>query len=230
MKKSLITAIVGILLTALPVHSQEESKLQINGGFRFGVQANTYHNTYFDLEGYNYNNTNQNTRIGYTLSGFFRVGKNRLFAQTEAILSTEKHNFSFEPEDEIPGTIMVATPRYRQTNYSLQVPLLLGYYFVDSSPYKMGVFTGPKAKILFTSLGKQEFDNFEFDKAKEYLDPLTYSWVVGLEVNIANLCFDFMYEIGLNNISQYILIPETGSKYRFNRNINALSFSLGVIL
>ncbi|MBR6806638.1 MAG: PorT family protein [Bacteroidaceae bacterium] len=230
MKKGLVTAIIGILLTALPAHSQEESKLQFNGGLRVGVQANTYHNTSFNIEGYNYNNTSQNTRIGYTISSFFRLGKNRLFVQTEATLSTEKHNFSFEPEEEVPGTVLKATPRYRQTNYSLQVPLLIGYYFVDSSPYKMGVFTGPKARILFTSLGEQDFDNFEFQKAKEYLEPLTSSWVVGLEVNIANLCFDFMYEVGMNNVSEYIFIPETGTRYNFNRNINALSFSLGVIL
>ena len=230
MKRGLLLAITAILLGILPLHSQEEQKLKFNGGLRIGVQANTYHNTRFNIEGYDYNNTSQNTRVGYALSTFFRVSKNRMFVQTEAILSTEKHNFSFEPEAESLSSEMVSPPRYRQTNYSIQVPLLLGHYFVNSDQYKMGVFTGPKARFLFTSLSKQEFDNFEFRNAKEYLDPLTYSWVLGLEVNIANLCFDFVYELGLSNASQYILVPETGKRYRFDRSINALSFSLGVIL
>lgn len=231
MKRGLLLAIVSILSFAIiPTHAQEKSKVKLNGGLRIGVQANTYHNTRFDIEGYDYNNTSQNTRIGYTLSGFFRVSKNRLFLQTEATLSTEKHNFSFDPETGNLSTTMTSPPRYRQTNYSIQVPLLLGNYFVNSDQYKMGVFTGPKARFLFTSLSKQDFDNFEFRNAKEYLDPLTYSWVLGLEVNIANLCFDFVYELGLSNASQYILVPETGKRYRFDRSINALSFSLGVIL
>ena len=231
MKRCLLAAIACLLSFAInPVHAQEESKLKLNAGLRIGVQANTYHNTRFDIEGYDYNNTSQNTRIGYTVSGFFRAGKNRMFLQTEATLSTEKHNFSFEPETESLSSTMTSPPRYRQTNYSIQVPLLLGHYFVNSDQYKMGVFTGPKARFLFTSLSKQEFDNIEFKNAKEYLDPLTYSWVLGLEVNIANLCFDFMYELGLSNVSQYIDIPEKGKRYRFDRNINALCFSLGIIL
>ena len=230
MKRGLLLAITAILLGILPLHSQEEQKLKFNGGLRIGVQANTYHNTRFNIEGYDYNNTSQNTRVGYALSTFFRVNKNRMFVQTEAILSTEKHNFSFEPENELPGATLTTPPRYRQTNYSIQVPLLVGYNFVNSAPYKMGVFTGPKARFLFTSLSKQEFDNFDFGEAKEYLDPLTYSWVLGLEVNIANLCFDFVYETGISNVSQYIFVPESGKRYRFDRNINALSFSLGVIL
>ena len=231
MKRCLLAAIACLLSFAInPAHAQEESKLRLNAGLRVGVQANTYHNTRFDIEGYDYNNTSQNTRIGYTVSGFFRAGKNRMFLQTEATLSTEKHNFSFEPEAESLSSEMVSPPRYRQTNYSIQVPLLLGHYFVNSDQYKMGVFTGPKARFLFTSLSKQEFDNLEFRNAKEYLDPLTYSWVLGLEVNIANLCFDFVYELGLSNVSQHIEIPEKGKRYRFDRNINALCFSLGVIL
>ena len=211
MKRGLLLAITTILLGILPLHSQEEQKLKFNGGLRIGVQANTYHNIRFNIEGYDYNNT-------------------RLFVQTEAMLSTEKHNFSFEPENEQPGTILTTPPRYRQTNYSMQVPLLIGYNFVNSAPYKMGVFTGPKARFLFTSLSKQDFDNFDFGEAKEYLDPLTYSWVLGLEVNIANLCFDFVDETGRSNVAKYIFVPESGKRYRFDRNINALSFSLGVIL
>lgn len=208
---------------------EAQDKLKLNTGFKAGVQASTYHQTTFTLEGYNYNNKSLNTRIGYIFSGFLRLSKGRPYIQTEGIFSIDKYNFSFEPEDVITNDNN-NIPRYKLTTYSIQVPLLLGYNFVNTHTYKMSVFTGPKAKFLFTSLSKQKFDNFPFADAKEELDPLTFSWVVGLEVSIANICFDFIYQIGLNNTSKYIYVPETKDRFLFNRNIDVLGFSLGVTL
>ena len=217
-----------MLLLPLTLPAQNKQKVKFDVGFKGGVQAGIYKQTELTLDGYKYNNKSQNTRIGYTLSSFFRLTKGRTYIQTEGTFSIDKHNFSFERT--IADDTENAVPRYRLTTYSVKVPLLIGYNFVDSEPYRMGFFTGPKAKFLFTSLSEQQFDNFNFQSAKEYLDPLTFSWVVGLEVGIANLCFDFVYQVGMNNASKYIYIPETGNRFHFNRNINILSFSLGVTL
>lgn len=231
-KNSLMNRYVIILfvcfLFPFVLHAQKEGKIKFNAGLKSGVQASTYQNTEFNLDGYKYNNKSQNTRIGYIFSGFLRLSKGRPYIQTEGIFSIEKYNFSFETEQEMTSNTNV--PRYRLTNYTLQVPLLFGYYFVDSKPYRMGVFTGVKTKFLLTSQSKQEFENFDFEYAEESLKPVTYSWEIGLEVNIANVCFDFMYEIGLNNTSKSIYIPEYEKTFQFKRNINVLSFSLGVIL
>ena len=60
--------------------------------------------------------------------------------------------------------------------------------------------------------------------------------VIGLGVNIANIFFDFRYEIGLTNISKSIIYEKdtngiiSQEKGIFiNRHRNVLSFSLGVI-
>ena len=225
MKKFIITTVILFISVAL----NAQNKLKLNTGFKAGVQASTYQNTKYTLEGYSYNKKSQNTRIGYTFSTFLRLSKGRPYIQTEGIFSIDKYNFSFEPvatTTHNENTI----PRYKLTTYSIHVPLLFGYNFVNSETYKMNVFTGPKAKILFTSLSNQEFINFPFSDAKEKLDPLTFSWVIGLEVGIANICFDFVYQIGLNNTSKYIYIPETKEKFLFNRNVDVLGFSLGVTL
>lgn len=224
--------ILFVLLLLLPLITTAETgkKLKFDAGFKAGVQASTYQQTDFTLAGYNYNNKSQNTRIGYTLSSFFRLRKGRTYIQTEGAFSIDKYNFSFESDSQLPTDVDAAIPRYRLTTYSVKVPLLFGYNFVDSEPYKMGVFTGPKAKFLLTSLSEQKFDNFSFQSAKEYLKPLTYNWVIGLEIAISNLCFDFVYQVGLNNTSEYIYIPETGHRFNFDRNVNTLSFSLGVTL
>ena len=214
-----------LLLTPFAIEAQE--KLKLNTGFKAGVQASTYQQTEFTLEGYNYNKKSLNTRIGYTFSSFLRLGKGRPYLQTEGIFSIDKYNFSFEPES---TTAETAIPRYKLTTYSVHVPLLLGYNFVNTDTYKMSFFTGPKAKFLLTSLSNQEFISFPFADAREELDPLTFSWVLGLEVSIANICFDFIYQVGMNNTSKYIYVPETGEKFLFNRNVDVLGFSLGVTL
>lgn len=206
-----------------------QDKFKLSTGIKAGVQASTYQQTEFTLEGYNYNKKSLNTRIGYTFSGFLRLSKGRPYIQTEGIFSIDKYNFSFEPKNIITNDENLI-PRYKLTTYSIHVPLLFGYNFVNTQTYKMSVFTGPKAKFLFTSLSDQKYINFPFSEAKEYLDPLTFSWVLGLEVNIANICFDFVYQVGLNNTSKYIYIPETKEKFLFNRNIDVLGFSLGVTL
>lgn len=230
MKRSSFILALTFTLISSAINAQMERKLHFATGFKAGVQASTYQNTQFNLEGYSYNKKSLNTRIGYTISSFFRLSKGRPYIQTEGIFSIEKHNFCFEINNESSKPIEYGIPRYRLTTYSIQMPLLFGYYFVDSPPYRMGIFTGPKAKFLFTSLSKQHFDNFEFQKAKEYLDPLTFNWEIGLEVNIANICFDFTYQIGLNNTSRYIYLPETDERFQFKRNISVLGFSLGVNL
>ena len=231
MKRNKVAILFILLLLPFTLLAQGREKLEFRTGFKAGVQASTYQNTSLTLEGYNYNNKSQNTRIGYNFSTFFRLTKGRPYIQTEGIFSIDKHNFSFEQnETTAEPSVDTGIPKYRLTTYSVKVPLYVGYKFVDSKPYTMGVFTGPKAKFLFTSLSRQRFNNFEFTSAKEYLDPLTYSWVIGLEVGISNLCFDFIYEVGMNNVSEYIYVPETDKKFQFYRKLNTLSFSLGVTL
>ena len=230
MKKSPFILALTLTLISSAISAQVERKLHFTTGFKAGVQANTYQHTQFDLEGYSYNKKSLNTRIGYTISSFFKLSKGRPYIQAEGIFCIEKQNFSFETNSKNDIPIEYGIPRYRLTTYSIQAPLLFGYYFVDSHPYRMGIFTGPKAKFLFTSLSKQSFDNFDFQEAKEYLDPLTFNWKIGLEVNIANICFDFTYQIGLNNTSRYIYLPETGERFHFKRNVDSLGFSLGVFL
>ena len=225
MKK--ICAILLVLFIPFAIVAQD--KIKFNTGFKAGVQASTYQQTKFTLEGYSYNKKSLNTRIGYTFSGFVRASKGRPYIQTEAIFSIDKYNFSFETENTAIGSEEII-PRYKLTTYSLHVPLLVGYNFVNTDTYKMSVFTGPKAKFLFTSLSKQQYWNFPFADAKEELDPLTFSWVLGLEVSIANICFDFIYQVGMNNTSKYIYVPETQEKFLFNRNVDVLGFSLGVTL
>ena len=79
-------------------------------------------------------------------------------------------------------------------------------------------------------------EGFGHSGIKEELRPINISSVIGLGVNIANIFFDFRYEIGLTNISKSITYEKNIDGVIFqekgifiNRHRNVLSFSLGVI-
>lgn len=100
----------------------------------------------------------------------------------------------------------------------------------------MALFIGPKLEYVWKRKTHEEFTGFGYSDMQEELHPLNLSSVVGLGVNIANIFFDFRYEIGLTNISKSITYNKNtnGATVReqgivIHRHRNVLSFSLGVI-
>lgn len=100
----------------------------------------------------------------------------------------------------------------------------------------MALFIGPKLEYVWKHKTFEEFEGFGYSDIKEELHPINISSIIGLGVNIANIFFDFRYEIGLTNISRSITYKENtdgirsqGKGISINRHRNVLSFSLGVI-
>ena len=100
----------------------------------------------------------------------------------------------------------------------------------------MALFIGPKLEYVWKHKTSEEFEGFGYSGIKEELHPINISSVIGLGVNIANIFFDFRYEIGLTIISKSIIYEKdtngiiSQEKGIFiNRHRNVLSFSLGVI-
>ena len=95
--------------------------------------------------------------------------------------------------------------KLNSTIHSLELPILYGYSFVKSRPYGMALFIGPKLEYVWKHKTDEEFEGFGHSGIKEELRPINISSVIGLGVNIANIFFDFRYEIGLTNISKSII-------------------------
>jgi hypothetical protein len=151
--------------------------------------------------------------------------------QTEATMSISRHYFEFNdlrPEESLQQT-PETTPQYKLTTYCVQVPLLFGYDFLQSGHYSMSFFTGPNAKFIFTAQDKQEFKHFRYTDLQEQLRPIIYFWKLGLGVKISKVCFDFTYDIGLNNNTRGIISTKSGKKFNAKRSDNLLSFSVGII-
>ncbi|MBQ6693327.1 MAG: PorT family protein [Bacteroidaceae bacterium] len=228
-----------ILFLSLPITStaqkveeeNTEQKIKVNYGFKVGFHAATYNSTEFGIYGYKFDERIiQSNKIGYSVAPFIRLSKNKFYLQTEVTASISRHYFEFDEETALlSSSNSDLSPKYKLTTYCMQIPLLIGYNFVQQSLYGMSFFTGPKAKFVFTAHDKQEFSHFSYDNLYEELRPIVYYWELGFGVNIANFFFDFVYDIGISNNVNGIYHAESGERFHSNRSDNLLSFSVGII-
>lgn len=236
-----LLVLITSLLLSLPVqthakedgNSREEPK--INVGIKGGFNSSMYFTSRLELDGERMEDVQNNYKVGYFAALFVRLHIKRHFLQPEVMYNVYKGEIAFDKNQNKENT----APDFAKLNgtiHSLEVPILYGYSFVKSRPYGMALFIGPKLEYVWKHKTHEEFTGFGYADIKEELRPLNVSSVIGLGVNIANIFFDFRYEIGLTNISKSITyatvvngetIHEQGIKV--NRHRNVLSFSLGVI-
>lgn len=228
---NLRTILSFLLLLPCCITAQEKTRgVHFNAGIKAGFQAVTYNDPEFGIEGYIFDENNiQSNKIGYTISPFLRITRNSFYIQVESIFGITNHSFDFkDTEQNSDGVTARNSTTYTLKTYCMQVPLLFGYNFVDQKRFGMSVFTGPKTKFTFTAHNEQEFKHFKHAGMKEILKKRCYYWEIGLGVKIANVFFDFVYDAGLTDTSEYI-ITEENKKFKSSRRDNILSFSVGMI-
>lgn len=228
MKRTLIASI--ILFCTCILSAQDSSKgVKLNYGIKAGFQAVTYNHIEFNIEGYKFNdNTIQSNKIGYTISPFMRVAKGSFYIQTEAVFGITRYHFDFH-ETGNNATTPPAEAEYNLDTYCFQVPLLVGYNFINYDNYGMSVFTGPRTKFILTSLSKQKFSHFKHEELLEELEKRLYYWEIGLGVRINNVFLDITYDWGINTNETEIINKEIGTAYKSKREDSILSFSVGFI-
>ena len=238
MKKLLL--LIALLLPALFVTAQgiknglkEEPK--INVGIKGGFNSSMYFTSRLELDGERMEDVQNNYKVGYFAAMFFRVHMKRHFIQPEIMYNIYKGEIAFNKNQNKENTLPELA-KLNSTIHSLELPILYGYSFVKSRPYGMALFIGPKLEYVWKHKTSEEFEGFGYSGIKEELHPINISSVIGLGVNIANIFFDFRYEIGLTNISKSIIyekdtdgIMSQEKGIFINRHRNVLSFSLGVI-
>ena len=115
-----------LLSLSLGLTAQEKRKVQFNYGIKAGFQAVTYNDPEFEIDGYVFDTDNiQSNRIGYAISPFVRLTKNKFFIQTEATFGITNHSFDFHDEVE-PGMEDIVPNKtvYDLRTYCIQVPIL----------------------------------------------------------------------------------------------------------
>lgn len=228
-KRSALVATMLLLFAGIAV-AQNSSRIKLNYGIKAGFQAVTYDHTDFDIEGYSFNdNTIQSNKVSYTVNPFIRLTRGSFYIQTEAALGITRHHFDFHETSTPEEGFAPADAEYNLTTFCFQVPLLVGYKFIDYEYYSMAVFTGPRAKFIFTSQSKQDFSHFKYDDLYEELDKRNLYWEFGLGVRMYNVFFDITYDWGLARNKTKIIDRESGSIFSSKRNDSILSFSVGFI-
>ena len=228
-------------LGCMSLFAQGMTKLdgKFNFGLKGGVNAPFISLSKFEVNGREIVEPAVNTKVGYLVAVFSRINMKKHFIQVEASLHYSRSELeldlsAFYPETETEGGIPPeGTLDVRM--HSLEVPLLYGYNFIKRGPYQLSFFAGPKLKYIFSQKNDTEVvtsDNIHF---YEDLKPLTANIVVGVGTSISNLLLDVRYEFGLTNISRsarYSYSDEEGTRTgpaRFDRSMNLISFSVGVV-
>lgn len=228
--RSLILLAALIFLCSF-VAQEKKEQLKFNFGAKVGFQAIAYNNPEFEIEGYEFDsNTLHSNKIGYTITPFARLTKNKLYVQAETVFGIARHSFDFKATDNNESSSIIPNQTtYNLRTICLQVPIVVGYHIIQEGKYQMSLFTGPKTKFVFTSHSKQEFKHFKDDSLEEVLKDKCYYWETGLGVKIGYVFFDFIYDWGITKASEYIISTTDNRKFRSDRRDHIFSFSVGMI-
>lgn len=177
-----------------------------------------------------------NYKIGYTATLFSRINiKNKHFIQPEISYVISHGSISMS---NLRGNAAILKDNaiVKTQISSIDIPLLYGYKFINSYPYGMSFFLGPKIAWIISKQTSCEYSGFYQKGINETIKPVNYSAVIGLGVNISNIFFDFRYEIGCNNITESVEYDKSSTIEPYNekdltikRHKNVLGFSVGFI-
>ena len=229
-----------LLLLSCPIRAQEGNETfsdkRINFGIKGGFNSSIYFIDHFQIGDMPARSMQNNYKVGYVASAFMRVNFKRHFLQPELSYSVSKSEITF---DRNTSGSADAEPIYAgidATIRTIDLPVAYGYNFIQSPPYEMYFFAGPRFKYVWKQKSRMRFFNFGEGEVTERLHPFNVSAVFGIGVRISRILFDFQYDIGIFNISKnatYRAIDDAGNAetvpMAFRRRNSLLSFSLGAI-
>ena len=229
-----------VWLLSCPFWAQEGNKVfsgkRINFGIKGGFNSSIYFIDRFRIADARVHNVQNNYKVGYSGAVFVRINFKRHFLQPELSYNVSKSEITF---DRNTSKSTDAEPVYAgidATIRTIDLPVVYGYNFIQSPPYEMYFFAGPRFKYVWEQKSKMQFFNFGQGEVSERLYPFNVSAVFGVGVRISRILFDFQYDIGIFNISKdvtYTAINDAGNAetvpMTFHRRNSLLSFSFGLI-
>lgn len=236
-RKALLSFLCLVTLTVFAQKTiREPHQHKVNLGIKGGFNSSMYFIDKFKIQEITIDEIQNNYKVGYFGTLFMRVNLGKHYIQPELTYNVSKSEIEFDKRGSQHPDLQPEYATIVSTIRSAELPVLYGYKFIKNGPYSMSFFAGPKIKYIWKNKSKLEFHDFDQKNISEDLFPLNLSGIIGLEVGISNILFDFRYEIGLHNISKSILYDNIGengqeqiSNIVFKRRCNILSFSLGFI-
>ena len=197
-----------------------------------GFAANATYVTDAYINGHELTEYTQDTQVGTFATLLLRLNSRTIFLQTGLGLSSNKSCFfmdlnSWNPEAETRNTMSCS-----YTLKSLTLPLQMGYHIVNSPPYCMSAFTGPRFHYSPEKFYSVQYTNLEPYQITDTPVELMMGWTIGLSVKIGRTFLDFEYEATINPISGPITDLneiDPAPNYRLNRRLGIMSFSYGIL-
>lgn len=227
-----VVTILALCFCCMLSHAQQKGSSSINYGVKGGFSSTIYEVKELAVAGAPINNYIAKSEISSFYTAFARVNMKRHYLQTEVSYNISNYTINFSTNQFNPS----AQPHDKSTIgtkiIGLEVPLYYGYHILQTGPYGLSFYVGPKAKFTITDFSRHTFDNFPYTEIKENINPINFSCMIGLGINISRVFFDFSFEYGLHNISNgftTIDLEEYSSceDFIFDRRKNVLSFSIG---
>jgi hypothetical protein len=223
-----------VWLTIMPLYGVTRTNVNINYGFKTGFSSTIYDVRRFNVLQHPVTDYMSRSEISSFYTAFARMNIHRHYVQTECSYNISKYSITSPTLQWDSQAQTDALSTMYTKIIGVEVPLYYGYYIQKSSLYGMSFYMGPKAKFVITDISSHNFDNYPFMSITEYIRPINFSFMVGLGISINPLFFDFSFEYGLHNISNYFETIDLGGIVSTNalildRRKNVLSFSLGFI-
>ena len=212
--------------------AQQRKDALINYGVKGGFSSTIYEVHDLSVDGQPINNYMAKSEISSLYTAFARINIKRHYLQTEVSYNISNYSIDFSSDQWNPSAQPHDKSSVRTKIVGLEAPLYYGYHVLKEGPYGLSLYIGPKAKFILTDYSSHTFENFPYTNIKESINPINFSIMAGLGINISRVFFDFSFEYGLHNISRgftTIDIEDNPIKDNliFDRRKNVLSFSIG---
>ena len=193
MKKTCLLLAIVSLLGTVAVSAQNRNsnrdRKQRNGVFTLGPRLGLNYST---LVTSNPTVTNDYV-LGYQAGAFVRANLGRkTYLQPEVYFNSKGSSLTFRDAQGTGG--VQGSVRFS----SVDVPVLLGYYVVNTAPFKLRLLAGPMVSFNMKSTpqGATEFNPAAYD-FKERI----WGGQIGVGVDVGNITVDGRYETGFEKIN-----------------------------
>lgn len=225
-----------LCLIGVPAHSATPERLTFSYGMKTGFSSTIYDVYDFSVLQHPVTEYMSQSEISSFYTAFVRMNIRHHYIQTECSYNISKYSIS-SPTEQWYRTTEVETNTLANIYtkiIGIEVPLYYGYHLIKDSRYGMSFYAGPKAKFVITDISSHKFDNYPFTSITESIRPINFSLMVGMGVSISPVFFDFSFEYGLHNISNYFETIDLNGQSStediiLDRRKNVLSFSVGFI-
>lgn len=187
-------------------------------GIKAGINSSKVTTDNPSISGYNYTDFKNDSKSGFIVGAFARLGGKKVYLQPELLFATRNSETTFNV-----STTGEVTPGGQKIKLkTIQVPVLLGFKLLDLKLASIRAFTGPAMSIVMNN-SSVTYDGVStsLSDTKNYKNNI-WDWQLGAGVDVGPLVLDVRYEWGLSNTSDGKV-----SNVNFVNKGNVLTFSLG---